>query len=147
MKRIFLVLTTVFLSGSMLAQPPEKISYQAVVRDTEDQLVTNSNIGMQVSILQDSPAGTAVYIERHFPTTNENGLVTLEIGSGTVVTGSFTAIDWANGSFFIKTETDLNGGVSYTITGTSQILSVPYALHAKTAGNININIFYQSPYF
>jgi len=86
--------------------------------------------------LQGSVTGTPVYVERQFPTTNTNGLVTIEIGSGTVVSGNFSTIDWTNGPYFIKTETDLNGGATYTITGVSQLLTVPYALHAKTAETI-----------
>src|SRR5690606_5012921 len=80
-------------------------------------------------------SGPEVYIERQFPTTNTNGLASIEIGNGTVVNGDFIAIDWANGPYFIKTEIDLNGGSSYTITGTSQLLSVPYALYAMNTGN------------
>ncbi len=137
----------IIMQQQAIAQAPEKMSYQAVVRYSNDQLVTNTNIGMQISIIQGSPTGTPVYIERHFPTTNENGLVTVEIGSGTIVTGSFTAVDWANGTFFIKTETDLKGGASYTISGTSQILSVPYALHSKTAGIITGTINETDPVF
>ena len=141
MKRIFTILVAVLLTANLFlpqqtaAQSPEKMSYQTVIRNSSDQLVTNQNVGMQISILQGSANGTAIYVERHFPTTNANGLATVEIGNGTVVSGNFTTIDWANGSYFIKTETDLNGGASYTITGTSQLLSVPYALHAKTAAN------------
>jgi len=88
---------------------------------------------MKISILQGSTTGTVEYAETQTPTTNANGLVSIEIGEGTVVAGIFSAIDWANGPYFIKTETDPTGGTSYTITGTSQLLSVPYALHAKTA--------------
>jgi len=136
MKQVFTLLVAVLLTATVLAQSPEKMSYQAVIRNTSDVLVTNTSIGMQISILQDSASGTAVYTETQTPTTNANGLVNIEIGAGTVVSGDFTTIDWANGSYFIKTETDLAGGINYTITGTSQLLSVPYALHAKTAENI-----------
>ncbi len=132
---------------SGLAQSPEKLSYQAVVRDASDNLVTNQSVGMQISILQGSAGGTAVYVETQTPTTNTNGLVTIEIGSGTVVTGDFTTIDWTNGPYFIKTETDLAGGANYTITGTSQLLSVPYALHAKTAGSVTGTITETDPVF
>jgi len=90
---------------------------------------------MQVSILQGSAGGTAVYVETHTPATNADGLVTIEIGAGTVVSGDFSAIDWSAGPYFLKTETDPAGGINYTITGTSQLLSVPYALYAKTAEN------------
>src|SRR5688572_25027130 len=96
---------------------------------------------MQISILQGSPTGTSVYVETQTPTTNANALVSTEIGSGTVVSGDFTTIDWANGPYYIKTETDPAGGTSYSITGTSQLLTVPYALYSKTAENvINDNV-------
>ncbi|EFK96717.1 Legionella vir region protein, partial [sediment metagenome] len=111
------------------------MSYQAVIRNSSNALVVSKVIGMKISILQGSTAGTAVYVETQTPTSNANGLVTLEIGGGTVVSGNLASIDWANGPYFIKTETDPTGGTSYTITGTSQLLSVPYALHAKTAEN------------
>jgi hypothetical protein len=86
--------------------------------------------------LQGSTSGTAVYIESHTVTTNENGLASIEIGGGTIISGSFTSIDWATGSYFIKTETDVTGSTNYTIVATSQLLSVPYALHAKTAESL-----------
>ncbi|MEH6538434.1 MAG: hypothetical protein V7719_18710 [Psychroserpens sp.] len=136
MKKLYTILAAVLVTASTFAQAPEKMSYQAVVRNSSDILVTNQAVGMQISILQTTPMGTAVYVETHTPTTNVNGLVTLEIGTGNVVSGDFTTIDWSTDSYFIKTETDPNGGISYTITGTSQLLSVPYALHAKTAENV-----------
>jgi len=149
MKRIFTAFATVLITGVILAQNPEAISYQSVIRDSDDQLATNLNIGMQISILQGVDAGSAsaVYEERHFPTTNANGLVILEIGSGTIISGDFASIDWANGNYFIKTETDLNGGSNYTISGTSQLLSVPYALHAKSAESITGKVNETDPLF
>lgn len=139
MKESFTFIVTLMLAAGLLltqeagAQSPEKISYQAVIRDTDENLVTNQSIGMQISILQGSENGTEVYVERQFPSTNANGLIRIEIGNGTVVSGDFISIDWSYGPYFIKTETDLDGGANYTITGTSQLLSVPYALHAKEA--------------
>jgi hypothetical protein len=129
---VTLLLAQLLVHGAVFAQAPEKISYQAVVRNASNELITEAGVGMQISILKDGATGTAVYVERHFPTTNASGLVSLEIGMGTVISGDFAAIDWANGSYFVKTETDVNGGASYTISGTSQLLTVPYALHAKT---------------
>ena len=140
MKRIFTFLVAALLTASVFAQSPEKMSYQAVIRDASDNLVTSQTVGMQISILQGSTSGTAVYVETQESITNTNGLVNIEIGTGTVESGDFTNIDWANGPYFIKTETDPDGptgGISYTITGTSQLLSVPYALHAKTAESIS----------
>ncbi len=147
MNKVFTTLTVLILTINLVAQSPEKISYQAVIRDGSDILATNASIGMQISIIQNSINGTAVYIERHFPTTNVNGLVSIEIGTGTIVSGEFTTIDWGSDNYFIKTETDLNGGANYTITGTSQLLSVPYALHAKTAENISGTIDETDPVF
>jgi uncharacterized protein (TIGR02145 family) len=135
MKRLFTILAVILMAAGTFGQVPEKMSYQAVIRNTDEQLVKNTAIGMQISILQSSVSGTAVYVERQFPTTNDNGLVTIEIGDGTIVLGTFASIDWANGLYFIKTEIDINGGANYTITGTSQLISVPYALYAKTSEN------------
>lgn len=126
---------TIVLTVTTTIQVPEKMSYQAVVRNTTNNLVTNQPVGMQISILQGSATGTAVYVETQTPTSNANGLVSLEIGGGTVVSGNMATINWANGPYFIKTETDPTGGSSYTITGTSQLLSAPYALYAKTSGS------------
>jgi len=120
------------LTLSSFAQAPEKMSYQAVIRDASNALVTNQQVGMQISILQGS---TAVYEETQTPTSNTNGLVSLEIGTGTVISGFFPAIDWSAGTYFIKTETDPTGATNYTITGTSQLLSVPYALYANTSSD------------
>ena len=136
MKRLLTFLASVMIASGLFAQAFNRISYQAVVRTSDNVLVVESNIGMQISILQESISGTPVYVERHFPTTNTNGLISLEIGSGTAVSGDFSTIDWGNGPYFVKTDTDLNGGANYTISGTSQLLSVPYALYANEVENI-----------
>ncbi|MDG1435066.1 MAG: hypothetical protein P8Q41_13690 [Saprospiraceae bacterium] len=135
MRKLFTLLVAVLLTASVVAQSPEKMSYQAVVRGASNVLITNTQVGMQISILQTTATGTAVYVETQTPTSNANGLLSLEIGSGTVVSGTFNTIDWSAGPYFIKTETDPTGGTTYTITGTSQLMSVPYALYAKTSGN------------
>ena len=128
----FLMTFTISITAAM-AQSPQRISYQAVVRDSDDNLLANQSVGMQISILQGTPSGIETYVERHFPTTNMNGLIILEIGGGTVVSGDLAAVDWTNGPYFIRTETDLDGGSDYTMVSISQLLSVPYALHSKTA--------------
>jgi len=135
MRKLITILAAVVLTAGVFAQTPEKLSYQAVIRNNSNQLVTNQTVGIQISILQGSSSGSPVYVETQSSTTNVNGLLTIEIGSGSVVSGNFSNIDWANGPYFIKTETDPTGGVTYTITGTSQILSVPFALYAKTSGS------------
>jgi uncharacterized protein (TIGR02145 family) len=137
MKRLLLLLTPFFFAVIVLAQSPEKFSYQAVIRNATNQLVTNHAVGIRISILQGTITGTSVYVETHAETTNANGLVTLAIGGGAPVSGSFSSIDWHNGPYFLKTETDPTGGSNYSITGTSQLLSVPYALHARTAEATN----------
>jgi hypothetical protein len=142
MKKLFTFMVAVFLTATLWAQSPEKMSYQAVIRNSSEALVTNTTVGMQISILQGSASGTAVYVETQSPTTNANGLISIKIGDGTVQSGDFTNIEWANGPYFIKTETDPAGGTEYTITGTSQLLSVPYALHAKTAESVSGTITY-----
>jgi hypothetical protein len=136
MKKIFTVLSAVLISASLWAQVPQSFSYQAVVRGTNNALVSNKKVGMKISLLKGSETGTAVYVETHTPTSNANGLVSIAIGGGTVVSGTFASIDWSKGSYFVKTETDPAGGTSYSLTTISQLLSVPYALHAKTAESI-----------
>jgi hypothetical protein len=135
MKKIITICAVILMVASVFAQAPQKMSYQAVIRDASNSLVANQTVGMQVSILQGSASGTAVYVETHSAATNTNGLVSIEIGGGTVTVGSFAAIDWANGPYFIKTETDPAGGTNYTITGTTQLLSVPYAMYAASSGS------------
>jgi len=136
MRKLFTILTAVTLSASVFAQAPNLMGYQAVVRDAGNNLVTSHAVGMRISILQGSASGTAVYVETQTPASNTNGLVSIEIGGGIVVSGIFDSIRWANGPYFIQTETDPTGSTNYSITGISQILSVPYALFAAS-GNYN----------
>lgn len=147
MKKLFTILVPIaigiLLTASVFAQTPQKMSYQAVIRDNSDVLVTNTQVGMKISILQASASGTVVYTETQTPTTNANGLVSIEIGSET----GFSTIDWAGDIYFIKTETDPNGGTNYSITGTSQLLSVPYAFYAKTSETIAGGITETDPVF
>ncbi len=132
--KFILVFIVFFISNNLLwAQAPKKINYQETIRDKNNVLITNHTVGIQISILKDSEIGTPVYIETHTSTTNVNGLVTLVIGTGKVISGSFDNINWRSGLYFIKTETDINGGVNYTLTNRCKILSVPYAFYATTA--------------
>lgn len=134
MKNLFF-LVAVLLASFSFGQAPNQLSYQAVVRNSSNALVMNQSVGIKFSILKTSATGTVVYSETQSATTNANGLVSTELGSGTVTSGSLTTIDWSADKYFVKTEIDPSGGTSYNITGTQQLLSVPYALNAKTADN------------
>ena len=129
--------TIIFLicSNSMKAQAPNRMSYQSVIRNSSNNLVVNQSVRIKVSILRNTTSGEVAYSEIHTVTTNANGLATLEIGGGANASGSFSGIDWSKDNYFLKTETDPTGGTNYTITGTAQLLSVPYALYSSLSGN------------
>jgi uncharacterized protein (TIGR02145 family) len=135
MKKILTTLALLVATTVLLAQVPQKFSYQGVIRDAAGNLVRNAPVGVRVSLLKASADGVAVYCETHRQSTNANGLLTLTIGDGTVVGGDMAAIDWADGPYFLKTETDITGGSNYTLVGAQQLLSVPYALYAGTTTN------------
>jgi hypothetical protein len=135
-----IILSIVFSCCLMIlasAQSPNQLQYQAIIRNASGAVVSNQAVGMRVSLLKSSASGTVVYTETHRDTTTTNGLVTVEIGAGTVVSGSFASVNWGQGPYFIKTETDVTGGTNYTISGISQLLSVPYALYAAKAGSVS----------
>lgn len=117
-------------------QVPDKLSYQALIRDADGSLIANSEIAFKVRILEKSINGTITYEELHNANTNQNGLVTLQIGTGTSLQSDFSEIDWSNGPYFMETQLDLTGGSNFTLSGVTELLSVPYALYAKTAGSI-----------
>jgi hypothetical protein len=138
MKRTLLFIGSLMLFAiATSAQSPEAFKYQAVARDAGGQILANQSVSFQISILQSSASGTSVYSETHAATTNTFGLVNLEIGNGVVVSGNFSNIDWGTDSYFVQIEMDESGGSNYQMLGTSQLLSVPYAMHAKTAGNVS----------
>lgn len=129
-----LLLSMIFFSFVANAQAPQKMSYQTVLRNSSNATLANTQVRVKTSVLQGTASGTAVYVETHLASTNVNGLVSLQIGTGTATFGSFAGINWAAGPYFIKTETDPAGGTNYSITGTQEMLSVPYALYAATSG-------------
>ncbi len=134
MRKVVAILVAALVTAALWAQVPQKMSYQAVIRNSGDALVANTQVGMQINIRQGSAAGTIVYTETQTPTTNANGLVSIEIGGAT----GFSTINWANGPYYIETKTAVVPPLTtYTITGTSQLLTVPYALHAKTAESVS----------
>ena len=130
MKKIYTFIAVVLLAASIFAQAPQSFKYQAVLRDGSGNVKASTAVSINISILQGSASGTAIYSETHSATTNAYGLVNLDLGNGTPTTGSFANIDWSTGTYFVKVAI---GGVDM---GTSQLLSVPYALNAKTAESV-----------
>ncbi|SFI42204.1 hypothetical protein [Halpernia frigidisoli] len=130
MKNIF-TLAALFVATFIFAQTPNLVSYQSIVRNSTNDVVKNQSVGIKFSVLKTTTTGTVVYSETQTKTTNANGLVDAQLGAGTVVSGTFSTIDWASDKYFIKTEIDPAGGTNYNIAGTQQLLSVPYALNAK----------------
>jgi hypothetical protein len=134
-KKLYTYLAVLSITLNLFAQAPQKMSYQCVVRNRRGAFIANQSVGIRISILQGSTSGNIVFQETYNPNpqTNAYGLVTIEIGGGIPISGTFSSINWASGTYYLKTETYLAGGTNYTIVGTSQLLSVPYALYAKTS--------------
>lgn len=130
MKQLFNLILTLFFSFQLCAQVPQAFNYQGVARNFSGTPIANQNIGLRITILQGSANGTEVYKEIHLTTTNNLGLFNIPVGKGTPAIGVFSEIDWSNGDHFIQIEMDENGGSDYQLIGTSQLLSVPYALQA-----------------
>ena len=132
MKNLYLIIL-LFIGVAASAQSPEKMSYQAVLRDANGVILKNQNVNIQFTVNQTSESGTIVYQEYHTPTTNTNGLVSIYIGTGTVSSGNFSTVDWSSGPYFLQTEIDPTGGTNYTISSTTELVSVPYAVYANKA--------------
>jgi len=127
----FLLLSALFVSSLIFAQVPQGVSYQAIALNGSGNPVVSSNVGLKLSVLNTSATGTVVYAETQTKTTNAQGLFNLVIGQGTPTSGTFAGINWATGSKFLKVEMDAAGGTNYTLVGTTQLLSVPYAMAAS----------------
>ncbi|MCR9052888.1 MAG: hypothetical protein ACE362_21700 [Phaeodactylibacter xiamenensis] len=135
-------LFTLFFFATSFAQAPEKMNYQGVARDLSGSPLSDQQISLRISILEGSTSGTISYAETHNVTTNSLGLFSVQVGSGDPLSGSFSAINWAVSTHYLQLEIDETGGADYTLAGTNQLLSVPYALYAKNAGNTG----FWSPY-
>jgi len=136
MKRfLFLFLTAILSIGIAKAQTPDMFNYQAVARNDKGEVISNQNVGLKISVIQNTPNGKVVYEEEHSKTTNEQGLLNLLIGKGTALSGSFSEINWSAGPYFLEVGIDESGGTSYTIMGTTQLVSVPYAKYADSTAN------------
>jgi hypothetical protein len=143
------LLTTALLITTVLAfaQAPQGINYQAVVRDAGGTIIPSQNVTLRFGILETSPNGTVVYQEMHLTTTNALGLVNLQIGNGVPTIGTFPNVDWGSDAHYLKTELDAAGGSNFTILGTQQMISVPYALYAETAGSTPDTTHYVGEFF
>jgi hypothetical protein len=138
MKKITTIFAALLLTAIAIAQAPQKMTYQAVVRNNSNALVVSSPIGLKVSLLQGNATGAAVYVETHTTQTNQNGLFDIVIGGGTIISGNYVdSILWGGGPYFLKTEIDPNGSSNYSITMTSELLSVPYSNYAQIAGSVD----------
>jgi len=135
MKTLFAFIFSFFAVISSFSQSPNSFKYQAVLRDKVGQLITEKTVSVRISILQGTVNGSSVYTESHSQKTNAQGAVNLEIGKGTLASGIFNSISWGTNAHFIKVEMDPSGGSAYDLVGTSQLLSVPYAMHAQTSGD------------
>jgi hypothetical protein len=134
-KKFKLIIGIIIISFTSLAQSPESMNYQAVIRNSSGTLIANQSVGIRIKILQGSANGSTVYNETFNPTTNAYGMVSLKIGTGSVVSGTFSSIDWGNNSYYVETAADVSGGSNYSIISTTQFMSVPYALFAKSTGS------------
>jgi hypothetical protein len=133
MKTLLLTLFFLLTITAAWAQAPQRISYQSIIRDANNVVVASSAVRVKISLLRGTATGPAVYVETHPITTNANGLVSLNIGEGRAITGTFAEIDWSNGPYLIQTATDPTGGTDYSIIGFAPLNSVPYALNAANA--------------
>ncbi len=137
MKKAIFIFGFIFLVQILFAQAPQSFKYQAVIRYSDGAIVQNQMVSLRISLLADSPSGTATYAETHDVTTNQFGNANIDIGEGTPQSGAFNNIDWGEHTYFIQTELDINGNGNYAFIGTSRLQSVPYALYAANAVNVD----------
>ncbi len=137
---LLLVALLIFTSVVLKAQSPQKINFQSIVRNTSGVIVSNKSVKFKITILSDSITGTPVYSETHLKTTDAIGLVSLQIGTGTVSSGVFSSLNWGNASHFIKLEADFTGGNTYVTLGTQELMSVPYAMYAAKTDTASLNL-------
>ena len=143
--KYLIILFTLCFSNMIFSQVPKKMSYQATIRDASNNLISQKNVGMKISIVKDEPNGNPLFIETHLAVSNLNGLISIQIGAGFKIFGDLSSINWGDGSYYIKTEIDPDGGYDFKINGTSELLSVPYALYAEKSKSVfdTTNIYYK----
>ena len=128
MKNKLLLLSLLIFPFVLQAQ--NFIPFQGIALDGSGKALTSKKIGIKISILKDGASGIVSYAESHAPTTDNNGLFQVNIGSGTALTNTFAAIDWSTLNYFLKLEMDVNGGTSYSLISTTKLGFVPFALYS-----------------
>jgi hypothetical protein len=137
MKKSYFILVALLITAITFAQAPEGFNYQALARDSAGDIIVNTTIAVKFDLRETTVAGSIIYTETHNPTTNENGVFNLVVGQGTTIFGVFNTIDWSTDAHFLEVSIDPANGIAFTSLGTTQLLSVPYALHAKTAESVS----------
>jgi hypothetical protein len=135
-KILFVLLYCMMLKCTVLAQSPNAIPYQGVARNASGDVLSTQAITLRISLRDGTAAGIIVYQETHNATTTALGLFNVNIGTGTPSVGTLSAVNWGNGAKFIQVELDPTGGTTYTDMGTSQLMSVPYALFAGKSNDL-----------
>ena len=136
----FRIIIMIFFPIFAIAQAPQKINFQSILRNINGEVVANKSVSLKISILSGSISGSSVYGETHNKTTDASGLISLQIGNGTLISGIFANIDWGGASHFIKLEADFSGGSNYVVLGTQELMSVPYALYASKTDTSALNL-------
>ncbi len=135
MKKIYTIIIALLFPVFIIAQETDAFNYQAVVRDASGQIMANKAVNFRISLLENGPDGKVVYSETHLAMTNSFGLVNLQVGNGLTSIGDFSRIDWSTNNYYLEVAADMEGGTAFNVLGTSKLLSVPFALYAKNAGN------------
>jgi hypothetical protein len=141
-KNILIILSLLLCSLVIYAQSPQAVNYQGVARDNSGNILANQTVSLKLNILSGSASGPVIYAETHLKSTDEFGLFSLKIGQGTIVSGAFNAINWGSNSYYLKVEIDPAGGTNYQMVGTSEFVSVPYALYAERSGSTMGSVVY-----
>lgn len=134
------IIIMVFFPVFAIAQAPQKINFQSILRNSSGEVIGNSSVSLRISILSGTITGTSIYSETHAKTTDAGGLMSLQIGSGTVLSGVFGDINWGSSAHFIQLEADFSGGSNYVVLGTQELMSVPYALYASKTDTSALNL-------
>jgi uncharacterized protein (TIGR02145 family) len=141
MKQLLFFISVFLLSSfSVFSQGPSKINFQAILRNTSGEIVSDKAVSLRMSIIRGTINGNSLYVETHAKTTDVSGLINIQLGTGTVISGIFGDIEWGSGSHFIQLEVDFNGGSNYVVIGTQELISVPYALYANKTDTSVLNL-------